>query len=208
MSILNMVYMNTAKIDIAYSSTVERVEEQLKSTESSRRNDKTGGKLGLGKLLSVLGLNFELTGELSEEGARSREVIQRLFPAQRFQMVQKYAADHGKLLILDEQALANDDFQSIEFDLAAVQSNFKVERYHELVDHLLFMGRKSNWTIRLIASAESLISDSMTERFLLLSRSARGVALEVIGVLVGVDSANKLLDIDPMVMYYKGKAWL
>jgi hypothetical protein len=193
--------LNEAKIINLYAGTVERAEEQIKVTTANEVSGKGSAKVALG------------------EHARSQEVVQKLLPVQKLQIVRAALEKEGELVVFNgdnPRAIARLTEQT---RYIVVQTCFKVQGLSdkdptawqrmllpEKPKPFALVGQLTECKIRMLTSSNSFISLTVFPRFILLSQAPKGIPLEVIGVAIAVSDASKTLEVDPIAMYYKGKA--
>lgn len=221
MPIYDYVYLNLPKIDTLYSGAVERAEDQIRSTTGVHVTAKGQAKITLGKILQSLGLSPEISGELARKQATSREIVEKLLPAQKLQIVRTALEKEGQLANLNTANRVKIAQLSKQTSFVLIQSNYKLQEFLEQgfatlqemlkatsPQTLRIVGKLGPFDVQIIMSTASLISPTIFPRFLVLSKSPIGIPLEVFGVLVGLDNSTKLINIDPVAMYYQGKASL
>lgn len=221
MPIYDYVYLNLPKIDSLYSGAVGRAEDQIRSTTGARVTAKGQAKITLGKILQSLGLSPEVSGELAKEQATSREIIEKLLPAQKLQIVRTVLEKEGQIVNLNAANRMQITHLGMQTSFVLIQANYKLQEFPEQgfptfqdaleatdPQTLKMVGKLGPYDVQIIMSTASLISPTIFPRFLVLSKSPIGVPLEVFGVLIGLDNSAKLMNIDPVAMYYQGRASL
>ncbi len=95
-------YVQSDKISNLYNQSVDRIEKQFVETRATDKSGKIGSEIGLGKILSFLGVDLSLSSELKLKDAKSTQVISELAPEQKLEIVLRYLSKENLLFDLNE----------------------------------------------------------------------------------------------------------
>ncbi len=123
---IELWYVNAAKIDLLYSQTTDRVEKERE--EASETTVTAKGSLSFGKLLAWIGLPLTADASVENESAKSTKVISVLSPAQKLEVVAKWARMRGQLSILvGPKAIEVEKAHRAASELYFVREGFKYD---------------------------------------------------------------------------------
>ena len=120
------IYLDKDGIESLFAQTSQRLETELKEISETSRNEKVGGKLGIGKALAVLlGIEIGVDAETSKGRKGVEEITSSLAIEQKLVRLQNYLSASSSLssdlvTAMDKSLLANEPafFQCLEeFDL-------------------------------------------------------------------------------------------
>lgn len=192
------VFLHEPKINVLYSETCDRVEQQVTTTKGQKITGGIKGTLKLGSLLKHLLLEPEIGAELSKDDANSSEVIEKLVPAQKLRIIMAS-------LKMDSLLADLNDFRGDVNDLGGsfftARSKFRITGPFQCDGFSLFeiSGSVGEVSLHCTAPLKSLTAGQMVFTW---KNIPDGVPFEIFGIVSGPGATPGLLEIDPVGIRY------
>lgn len=197
------VFLHEPKVSALYSETCSRVEQQIIKKKDKSTAGKVNGSLNLGGLLKFFSLDPNIGAEVSDEEAKSIEVIEKLDSSQKIKIVIASLQKEGNLINLNQ--FSKENIHDTIGSYITIQGTCKVNGPFKKGGYQLFevFGQSNLYHFHFIAPLKQMVGGQVIFSW---NEIPGGVPFDIFGINLGTKGeGSNTLEIDPIAIWYSQK---